>query len=468
MTGPAGSPLERLRSIPRRTALIAAAAVLGVGSAAAVIAVTNAPPDSSGSVRYAALTGAGSDTTVDLFAALSAEIPDVGSVDARQVGPVTTKDPQANRECTIARPAGDGDAVRALVAAQSSQRGQGAPACLDFARTSTDASAEFAGAGLTWVPFARDAVTFAQRSDSPNPRSLTTAQLRNVFTCADAAYVPLLPPAGSGLRAAFLAAIGLADVPGFVATHPCVTEVDRLVESDGQALTDPRHIAPYSVAQYLAQTGAAVPDLHGTAVPGLVDGIAPTAPNGTAAVGIAMRVDTPNSRSLSAEQLRAVYTCTAPPAAQQRYLPMLPEPGSTVRTAFLALIGVPDGADFTTTHPCVTQVPENRGTVLTDARGLVPYSVERYLAQVARTVEDTHGSAVLGSVGDTATSVLNPAFPLVHDEFVVVPTASLAVPPVATAFAGSGSALCTHGATITRFGFAATPECGSTTRRTAG
>ena len=466
MNGP--SPLVRLRSVPRRTALVAAAAVLGVAAATAVIAVTNGPPDTSRAVHYAALAGAGSDTTVDLFAALSAPIPDLGSVDARQSGPVTTKDPQANRDCTITRPAGDGDAVRALVAAQAAPRDTGAPACLDFARTSTDASGEFAGAGLTWVPFARDAVTFVQRADSPNPRSLSTAALRAVYTCADTAYRPLLPPAGSGLRVAFLAAIGLADAPGFAAAHPCVTDVDRLVDSDGQALTDPRHIAPYSVAQYLAQTGGAEPDLHGTALLGLVDGVAPAAPSGPTAVGIAMRVDTPNSRNFTAEQLRSVYTCSAAPAAQRRYVPMLPEPGSPVRAAFLALIGVPDAPDFTTVHPCVTQVPENRGTVLTDIRGLVPYSVEQYLAQVARTAPDTHGNAVLGRIGDAAPSVLNPAFPLVHDEYVVVPTAALVTAPAAAVFAGPGSALCTHGATVARFGFAAAPDCGTTTRRTAG
>ncbi|MDQ2790131.1 MAG: hypothetical protein M3Y73_10585 [Actinomycetota bacterium] len=103
------------------------------------------------------------------------------------------------------------------------------------------------------------------RSDSELPTNFTTAQLRAIYECTAAGTIsnppsilPLLPQAGSGIRASFLQTIAnLGDPP--VTPGPCVSDRDPtnpsvgLIDNTGNRLTDPRQIAPYSVAQFQAQ-----------------------------------------------------------------------------------------------------------------------------------------------------------------------------------------------------------------------
>lgn len=164
--------------------------------------------------------------------------------------------------------------------------------CLDFARSSRGV-ADSSTNDLTWIPFGKDAVTFAVRGDSALPKALTKAQLVSVYTCETTslngvALTPLLPQSGSGTRSFFLGQLGLTeDTFG-----TCVD--DTVQEHNGEALDSAGDIAPYSVAQYIAQGNEIVDviDRRGDAVLGSVDGAEPQLADGT------LNVDFPFNRDV--------------------------------------------------------------------------------------------------------------------------------------------------------------------------
>jgi ABC-type phosphate transport system substrate-binding protein len=260
-------------------------AVVGIGLVGAItLAATPAQADPTGAPTFRTLAGVGSDTTEGVMNGLSQVVVDgsgtklIGSYDAFGSATIQTKN---NAACTINRPAGSGNGVTALVASVDAANG-----CLDFARSSSNNSASFAGKNLTYIPFAVDAVAYAVRSDSTISRKLTKAQLTTVYNCGGGAnFKPLLPQFGSGTRQFFLKSLGFTDAADFTSqpNHTCIGQTDStgapLQENTGTLLTDPKQIAPYSIAQYLAQTTAVVPDVHGKTVLGQIDGIAPTVLN---------------------------------------------------------------------------------------------------------------------------------------------------------------------------------------------
>lgn len=261
-------------------------ALIGAVGVAVTLALTSSPAqaDPTGSPTYRDLVGVGSDTTQGVLNGLSEVVVNgstklIGSYDAVPLGStITTKDPSTTPACqNLNRPSGSGAGVTALV--NSIAAGNG---CIQFARSSSNNSASYAGKALTYIPFATDAVSYAVRSDSTISKKLTTAQLTAVYNCAAGAnFKPLLPKFGSGTRSFFLAQLGFADSAGFTssANHTCIVEVDAtsapLEENVGTLLTDPKHIAPYSIAAYLAQVNAVVPDVHGKALLGQINGVAP-------------------------------------------------------------------------------------------------------------------------------------------------------------------------------------------------
>jgi ABC-type phosphate transport system substrate-binding protein len=259
-------------------------AVVGIGLVGA-LAFTASPAnaDPSGAPTFRTLAGVGSDTTEGVLNGLSDVVVNgsgekqIASYDAFGSATIQTK----ATGCTINRPAGSGAGVTALVAALDGNTG-----CVDFARSSSNNSASFAGKNLTYVPFAVDAVTYAVRSDSTISRRLTKAQLTTVYNCgAGANFKPMLPQFGSGTRQFFLKSLGFTDAADFTSqpNHTCIGQVDStnapLQENNGTVITDPKQVVPYSIAQYLAQTTAVTPDVHGKTVLGQLDGIAPTVLN---------------------------------------------------------------------------------------------------------------------------------------------------------------------------------------------
>lgn len=97
--------------------------------------------------------------------------------------------------CEIPRPNGSSAGINALRNAVDNNTG-----CLDFARSSRGVNND-STTDLTWIPFAKDAVTFAVRGDSDLPTALTTQQLTDIYTCDldelnGVALTLLLPQAG--------------------------------------------------------------------------------------------------------------------------------------------------------------------------------------------------------------------------------------------------------------------------------
>jgi hypothetical protein len=248
---------------------------------------TSALADPTGAPTYRELAGVGSDTTQDVMNGLADVVTIngvkvLGSYDASGSPTITPKDPAVLPACqNIPRPSGSNNGVNALI--QSRAAGNG---CLQFARSSSNSSANFPGAGLTYVPFAVDAVSYAIRSDSTISKRLTIAQLQIIYNCQGGAnFLPKLPQFGSGTRQFFLRELGFTDSPTFTSqpNHTCISQVDDtnapLLENTGILLTNPKHIAPYSIAQYLAQTNAVIPDVHGKTILGQINNISPTVLN---------------------------------------------------------------------------------------------------------------------------------------------------------------------------------------------
>jgi len=275
--------------VDKRTKIFTA---VGAGLMAALaLTATPANADPVGSPTYRQLVGVGSDTTQGVMNGLSDVVLDgtgtklIGSYDAVGSATITTKDPATTPACTnIARPAGSGNGVNALVASVAAGNG-----CIQFARSSSNSAASHAGQNLTYIPFAVDALTYAVRSDSTISKKLTKTQLTSVYNCtAGVNFKPLLPHFGSGTRSFFLSQLGMTDSADFVTLpgHTCIADTDAtgapIEEHTGTALTDPKHIAPYSVAQYISQVNGIVPDIHGKTVLAQLDGIPPVVLNTSA------------------------------------------------------------------------------------------------------------------------------------------------------------------------------------------
>ncbi|MFE7510937.1 hypothetical protein [Streptomyces sp. NPDC057540] len=239
-------------------------AALGLGVALAPAAQADPNPVT----QYRTLAGVGSDTTQDVVNGLGNVVVNalgqkvIASWDATGTATVKTK----ATGCVINRPNGSSAGIDALRNAVDTNSG-----CLDFARSSRG-PADTSTTDLTWIPFAKDAVSWVKRSDSALPNDLTAAQLKAVYECTTTslngvALTPILPQANSGTRQFFLASIGVT-APG-----ACVQQ--GVQENDGTVLDTAGDIAPYSVAQYTAQEKAVVTDRRGAAVLGSVGTVAP-------------------------------------------------------------------------------------------------------------------------------------------------------------------------------------------------
>ncbi|MFB7587985.1 substrate-binding domain-containing protein [Streptomyces sp. NPDC056169] len=239
-------------------------AALGLGVALAPAAQADPSPIT----QYRTLAGVGSDTTQDVVNGLGDVVKNalgqkiIASWNATGTTTVKTK----ATGCVINRPNGSSAGIDALRNAVDTNSG-----CLDFARSSRG-PADITSTDLTWIPFAKDAVTWVKRSDSALPADLTVAQLKDIYDCNltslnGVAITPILPQASSGTRQFFLSSIGVA-TPG-----ACVQQ--GVQENDGTVLDTAGDIAPYSVAQYTAQEKAVVTDRRGAAVLGSVGTVAP-------------------------------------------------------------------------------------------------------------------------------------------------------------------------------------------------
>lgn len=263
-----------------------------VGAATGLLALGlmsgSAAADPVGTPTFRDLAGSGSDTTQDVLNGLADAITiggqkKIGSYDATGSATITPKDPATHPQCqNLARPSGSQAGVNALVAALD-----GGTNCFQFARSSSNSSASYAGKNLTYIPFAVDAVTYAVRSDSSISKKLTTAQLKSIYNCTapgvGTTYKPLLPQFTSGTRQFFMKSLGLTDSANYTQQFPCVKDVDStgqpIVESTGTFLTEPQNIAPYSIAQYQSQITGVAAAVQGKAVLATLNNIPATVLN---------------------------------------------------------------------------------------------------------------------------------------------------------------------------------------------
>ncbi len=251
----------------KRSLLLVAGACL----AALSLTVGSAVADPTGPPTFRALAGGGADGPENMMNALSEIITIggtkvIGSYNVTGPSPITTKDPATTPGCTIPRPTNGGSGINALIASRNAGNG-----CLQFARQVTNDSADRPGTNLTYIPYARDALSFVIRTGSPLPQSLTVANLFSIYNCDVAGINPLLGSFGAGTRRLFLTSIGHTDSANFTTLHTCVT--DGVPENRGIQLINANQIAPHSVAQYLSQKNNVSPDSTGRTLLGLINGI---------------------------------------------------------------------------------------------------------------------------------------------------------------------------------------------------
>ncbi|MCX5400349.1 hypothetical protein [Streptomyces sp. NBC_00102] len=271
-----------------RTGAVVGALALALGAMAAPAAMADPAAGD-----YRTLAGVGSDTTQDVVNALgnvvvnSSNAKIIASYDATGSATINTR--AAN--CGINRPNGSSAGITALAADVADTTKD----CIDFARSSR--GIKTAGTTLTWIPFAKDAVSVAVRTDSAiyasGAQNLTTAQLKAIYQCTTTTLngvtlTPLLPQAGSGTRSFFLEKLGLTDAQ----VGSCVDQTVQ--ENNGVALNTAGDIAPYSVAQYIAQATGTVTDIHGSTELISVNGTAPLTTDDTLNTGFTYTRDVYN------------------------------------------------------------------------------------------------------------------------------------------------------------------------------
>ena len=269
---------------------------LGALCATMALAAGPASADPSAPTDYRQLAGTGSDTTQAVMNSFGNKLRDgslnrvIASYDA--TGATTTIKVSASGP-TFNRPNGSTNGVKALTASINPTGtylwgGVSIANQLDFARSSSGPSSSAPGTQLTYIPFARDAVSFAY-ADLGNqsvPANLTKAEIASIykgetttFVAASGAtqtYKPILPQAGSGTRSFFLSAIGVTEaqlIPG----------LPTLQENDGTQIDAIGEIVPFSVAGWIAQDNLATAntiDAHGVTL-GSVAGVSPFTATGS-------------------------------------------------------------------------------------------------------------------------------------------------------------------------------------------
>lgn len=245
------------------------------------------------------LSGTGSDTTQDVMSGVASVVSSIGSYDATGSANITVNG------VTFARPVGSGAGVRAL---SSSIRGIAyagttlPTGTLQFARSSSLGTQT--GTELTYIPFARDAVTVAMSASSDFPKDVVLGApgqptslftLRNIYLGTVTSFVdaggnsitirPLLPQQNSGTRTFWVSALGTTEAA--LTTGGKATDLgNTVIEHDGSFLKTDGDIVPFSVGQYLAQGNyrtlpTTVVERRGNIVLGGIDSFKPVVYDGT-------------------------------------------------------------------------------------------------------------------------------------------------------------------------------------------
>jgi hypothetical protein len=311
---------------PRTTAAVLLAA--SCASLAGLLVPSTASADPAYESPTGLVAGVGSDTIQDVFggytgannaktyAAMHSDSPSggvqVASFDAIPLGGSTAAPGCITSKLggpAFDRPDGSGNGRAALLASQSAatpwQNPTVSKRCtaaavnvsgqIDFARSSSLGGS--AGTTLTYIPFGRDALSYAffdHSGSNPQVYALTTAQLKSLYTSGTGFITTAngrkvwacMVQSGSGTRSSFLADIG--ETESTVAATLAATPCPQSEEHGGNAFytwasTLPAAedaIIPFSVSQWVCQWNGPCVDRSATARTngvdmGDVDNIAP-------------------------------------------------------------------------------------------------------------------------------------------------------------------------------------------------
>jgi hypothetical protein len=261
-----------------RRRLLAMGAAVAVAASLALPLPAAADPAPPGARPY---VGVGGTTTTDLWNALANGRPGlaggapavagVASYDATGTPTITTRAGGP----PITRPTTTDEGIDALLAH---------PAQVDFARSSTRPvnDAGIADDVVTYLPFARDAVSIVGFRLDSDLIDFTREELTALYSCtsagrivatgpvgaavvryvspaapgrgaADQRLYPILPAGSGDVRAFFLRAIGLA-TPG-----ACVAASASTPENDGRVVDSPGEVVPFLVSSWIAQLNNMTP-----------------------------------------------------------------------------------------------------------------------------------------------------------------------------------------------------------------
>lgn len=270
------------------------------------------PVASAGTSRTIAISG--SDTTDEVMQALAEDAAALAIGGTRQVenwsalgGGTVTPHPGAANTCTVTRPNGSGNGRAALLA--SIGAGATTPNCFQGSRSSSlSLGATGAGKELVYVPFAKEAVSFAITNTSNVLRNQTFARIKQFYECknssgtvlANPATKAMLPQLGSGTRKFWLltlfnnetadstnttlgATITSNTTTGLISAG-CVengrdeftptANPENIQEHTGGQVND-NEITPYSVGQWTSQASGVTTEARGKTTLGQVSGTNP-------------------------------------------------------------------------------------------------------------------------------------------------------------------------------------------------
>lgn len=192
------------------------------------------------------------------------------------------------------RPSGSGEGVKALSASiqNTTYKGVNIGGQVDIARSSSAPGSNANAAGLlAYIPYGRDAVSYAYVGDSSALGSLTADQLKQIYngtttTLGGITLHPMIPQASSGTRKFFLSAIGVSSDAS--CTLAVCGSSNTTAENDASVLgTTPGTIIPFSAASWVAQANGAAPTTiptTGAVKLGSPAGIAPYTGSGSSLV----------------------------------------------------------------------------------------------------------------------------------------------------------------------------------------
>ena len=132
--------------------------------------------------------------------------------------------PKAAANCqNLTRPNGSSAGRAALI--NSLTPGNAIQGCYDWSRSSSLNIAAVAAAtgGLTYVPFAVDAFTYAVAKDSDIPRDLSLDDVKSIYRCEVPGIKPYIPQSGSGTRQYWLQQMGITEAQ-VTSTYTCIKD----------------------------------------------------------------------------------------------------------------------------------------------------------------------------------------------------------------------------------------------------